>query len=100
MKLQNTTEIYRGCNKSEIDTAIFGQSWTTSVNRAEQFAYEHYADEDWFRKENRVILKAEINREDIYYSNQKHYEREIVVNPSKLFNIELYKKHEDISDEK
>ncbi len=98
--LYNPLTIYRGCDKVEIDNNLYGQAWTTSDSVSEEFAWNHYKDNDWFNSNNRVVLVAKINREDIYYSKQTSHEREIVVNSSKLFNVGFYTKDEDMQYEK
>ncbi len=92
--------IYRGCNLSEIQNKEYGQAWTTAYMRAKEFAVEHYLNEDWFKIEYRVVLKAKINKGDIYYSDQSNHEKEIVVEPSCLLDIKLFKTYKDILDEK
>ncbi len=81
--------IYRGCDISEIKDNKYRQAWTTSYKCAKEFAFTHYESEDWFINENRVIMKAEINKNGIYYSDQQDHEKEIVTETSRLQNIKL-----------
>ncbi len=84
--LEKMTTIYRGCDNSELITNTYGQAWTTSKEIARLFAYEHYSSFNWFNLSNRIVITAIIEKEDIYFSDQKG-EFEIVVNTSKLKNV-------------
>jgi hypothetical protein len=86
--LSNPVAIYRGCNYGEYETKKYGQSWTTSIPIAQLFAYTHYEHQPWFDSRNRVVLKAEIPRSAIYYSNQEG-EFEVVVDIKHLAQIEI-----------
>lgn len=57
----------------------YGQSWSTSKNVAEQFAYVHYQNQPWFNLQDRAVLQSTIPRTAIFYSKQE-CEFEIVVN--------------------
>jgi hypothetical protein len=85
--LSESIQIYRGCDISEFIDRKYGQSWSTSVNVAEEFAYQHYASHSWYDKDKRCVLTATIKKEDVYFSRQDHHEREIAVNTGKLINI-------------
>jgi len=98
--LDDISIIYRGCSISEINNKEYGQAWTTSYMCAKEFAVEYYLNEEWFKIENRVVLEAKINKDDIYYSDQLNHEKEIVVEPSCLFDIKLFKTYKDLLDEK
>ena len=80
--------IYRGCEISEHLDEKYGQSWSISKNVAAEFAYQHYSSQPWFNKNNRCILKAEIKKEDVYFSRQNHHENEIAVNTENLINVQ------------
>lgn len=86
--LSDSINIYRGCNTSEFDRNIYGQSWSTSKQVATEFAYQHYASQPWYEKDNRCILKATIKKENIFFSRQNHYEKEIAVNIDKLVHVQ------------
>lgn len=85
--LDDPITIYRGCNYRELEQNNFGQSWTTNKKIAEAFAFHHYASQPWFNKKERIIIKALINKKDVYYSNQASAEKEVSVNPNKLINV-------------
>lgn len=87
--LGDTITVYRGCNFNEFNQKRFGQSWTTDKKIARQFAFHHYANQAWFKTEDRIILQATINKKDIYYSDQVSSEKEISVNPEKLNNVAI-----------
>ncbi len=79
--------LYRGCGHTEFSNQEFGQSWTTSEDRAKDFAYRHYASQPWFNKNQRVVLKAVYPRDKVLFSDQS-IEFEVVVDPNYLKNIE------------
>ena len=85
--LTNNITIYRGCDISEYNNKQYGQSWTTKQMIAYAFAYQHYQPHPWFNQQNRIILKADIDRADVYYVGSGP-EDEIAVNPSKLNNVQ------------
>jgi len=86
--LDEVVKIYRGCSPNEHKSKKYGQSWSTSKNVAEQFAYAHYQSQPWFNPENRVVLQATIPRSAIFYSNQ-NCEFEIVVNVNLLGEVRV-----------
>ena len=77
--LDEVVKIYRGCSADENHSKKYGQSWSTSKDAAEQFAYVHYQNQPWFNPENRVVLQSTIPKSAIFYSKQ-HCEFEVVVN--------------------
>lgn len=79
--------LYRGADISELKFLNFGQSWTTKEDVAREFAYRHYANQNWFVKENRIILKTEYARCFVYYANQAP-EYEVAINTSKIGKVE------------
>lgn len=85
--LPSSIDIYRGCNISEFESNMYGQSWSTSKQVATEFAYQHYASQPWYEKEKRCLFKATIKKEDIFFSRQSHYEKEIAVNVAKLVHV-------------
>ena len=52
------------------------------------FAYQHYQPQPWFNQQNRIILKADIDRADVYYVGSSP-EYEIAVKPAKLNNVQI-----------
>jgi len=85
--LPSTIEIYRGCDVSELSKKQYGQSWSTSIDVAKEFAFIHYASQPWFKKEKRCILNAKIDKNDVLFSRQSHHEREVAVQVNRLKNI-------------
>ncbi|GKW20712.1 hypothetical protein PEC302107_24410 [Pectobacterium araliae] len=81
--LDETLELYRGCDISEFENMNFGQAWTTSLDVAKAFAYDHYSNQIWFDKNKRVILKTTYSREYVLFSDQT-IEYEVVIDTSKL----------------
>lgn len=88
-KLENEIEIYRGCNIKEYNNKDYNQSWTTKKEIAQDFAYQKYESQSWFKKEDRCILQATIKKEYVYYAKQTDHECEIVVNSKRLKNIKI-----------
>lgn len=82
--------IYRGTSSNEILARKFGQSWTTCREVAHDFAFSHYVGQLWFERRKRVVLEAVIARDDVYFSDQSHCEREVVVNVQKLRNVGIF----------
>ena len=88
-KLENEMEIYRGCNIQEYNNKDYNQSWTTKKETAQNFAYQKYELQPWFKKEDRCILQAIIEKKYIYYAKQTDHECEVVVNSKGLKNIKI-----------
>lgn len=65
----------------------YGQSWSTSIQIAKEFAYQYYAHQPWHKKEKRCVLQVTIRKEAVLFSKQSHYEKEVAVNTKKLFNV-------------
>lgn len=86
--LPNSIDIYRGCDVSELSSKIYGQSWSASIEVANEFAYQHYNSQPWYKKDKRCVLKATIKKENIFFSRQNHYEKEIAVNIEKLVHVQ------------
>ena len=80
--------VYRGCSKREFESGNFKQSWSTSIDVANEFAFGHYAHQPWFSVNERVIVKAIIPKHGIYLTRLDHHEREVVLNPDLLSHIE------------
>ena len=86
--LSSSIDVYRGCDISEFIGKRYGQSWSTSIEVAKKFAYQHYNSQPWYKKEKRCVLKATIKKESVFFSRQNHYEKEIAVNIEKLSNVQ------------
>jgi hypothetical protein len=86
--LAETVEIYRGCGMNEHIIQKYGQSWSTSKNVAEQFAYVHYQNQPWFNIQNRAVLQSTISKSAIFYSKQE-CEFEVVINVNLLGKVQV-----------
>lgn len=87
--LDSVITLYRGCDQSEYISKAFGQSWSTSEEVAREFAFTHYSSQNWFDSGSRCLLTAKIDRDHVYYSNQRKHEREVVVDTEKLRDLEI-----------
>ncbi|HIF9371184.1 TPA: hypothetical protein ACX6RS_003280 [Photobacterium damselae] len=87
--LDEEVVLYRGCNLTEYESKDFGQAWSTSKDRATDFAYKHYASQAWFDRNSRVVLRAVYPRDKVLFSDQR-IEFEVVVDPKYLVNVEKY----------
>ena len=79
--------LYRGCGLTEYVSKDFGQAWSTSKDRATDFAYRHYVSQPWFDRNSRVVLSAVYPRDKVLFSDQR-IEFEVVVDPKYLANVE------------
>ena len=79
--------LYRGCSISEYENTNYGQAWSTSKERAYDFAFQHYASQPWFDKNKRVVLKTKYPKDKVLYSDQS-VEYEVVIQPEHLAEIE------------
>lgn len=84
--LPQTFTLYRGCDISELENESFGQAWTTSLEVAKKFAYVHYSSQDWFDLNNRVVLEAIYDKDNVLFSDQSN-EYEVVVDIEKLDSV-------------
>ena len=76
--------IYRGTNINEFDSKIFSQAWTLDKNIAQKFAFVHYIGQPNYKNTSRVVIKAKISKNDIYFYDRGLSEQEVVVNPLKI----------------
>ncbi|MBJ9633003.1 hypothetical protein [Citrobacter freundii] len=88
--LNETLTLYRGCDISEFKDKEFGQAWTTSLNVAEDFAYNHYSGQEWFDTEKRVVLKTTYSKNHVLFSDQS-IEYEVAIDTKKLDHVQRYK---------
>lgn len=84
--LEEVLTIYRGCDITEFENNLFGQSWTTSLDVAKKFAFTHYRNQEWFNENSRVVLVATYSRNHVLFSNQS-IEYEVVVDMDKLLVV-------------
>lgn len=87
--LPSIIRLYRGCSVSEYESGTYGQAWTTSIDRAKDFAYTHYQGQEWFKIEDRIVLETTYARDDVLFSNQS-VEFEVVVDVNKLGKANKY----------
>lgn len=85
-KLDEILTLYRGCDISELENMNFGQAWTTSLDVAKAFAYDHYSNQSWFDEKTRVVLETIYPREYVLFSDQS-IEYEVVIDVSKLDSV-------------
>jgi len=78
--------LYRGCDIGELETGVYGQAWSTSLDVATAFAYTHYQNQDWFYVERRVVLEMNCARENVFFSDQS-VEYEVVVDVARLGSV-------------
>jgi len=76
--LDSMIKIYRGCDVGEFDKESYGQAWTTSLDVAKNFAFEHYQSQQWFKTENRIVVETIYSRDHLLFSQQS-VEFEVVV---------------------
>ncbi len=87
--LPEVIRLYRGCSVNEYDTGEYGQAWTTSIDRAKDFAYNHYQGQDWFNIDDRIVLETMYSRDNVLFSDQS-VEFEVVVDVRKLGEVNKY----------
>jgi len=87
--LPEVVRLYRGCGVNEYETGEYGQAWTTSIDRAKDFAYNHYQGQGWFNIDDRVVLETMYSRNNVLFSDQS-VEFEVVVDASKLGKVNKY----------
>jgi len=87
--LSQEFKIYRGCDIRELQDKSYGQSWSTSLSVAREFAFRHYQSQDWFDESRRVVLEATYSREDVLFSDQSG-EFEVVVDVNRLHAIQVH----------
>jgi len=85
-RLNNEVVIYRGTSKDEYNSKTFGQSWTLDEEIANKFAFEHYEGQPDYENTTRVILKAKINKQHIYYYKEENKEQEVIVNSNMIIS--------------
>jgi hypothetical protein len=87
--LPEIIQLYRGCSVNEYESGDYGQAWTTSIDRAKDFAYNHYQGQDWFNIKDRIVLDTKYSRDNVLFSDQS-IEFEVVVDVSKLGKVNKY----------
>lgn len=92
--LDTEVVIYRGTSEDEYNSKIFGQSWTIDEHIAKEFAFIHYSRQEDYNDTVRVVVKAKINKDNIYYFDKDDQEKEVIVNESQIIisSIELINK--------
>ncbi len=87
--LDSEVLLYRGCDISEYHTGDFKQSWTTSLDVAKLFAFQHYQGQEWFDPKKRIVIQTKYCRDDVLFSDQS-IEFEVVVDIEKLQYVRKY----------
>ena len=80
-------DIYRGTSVEELSSENFRQSWSLDKDIAKEFAYIHGADYENRSGTTRCVLTAKISRHHVFWTGKLSYEKEVVVDTSKLENI-------------
>ncbi len=76
--------IYRGTNINEFNSKIFSQAWTLNKKIAQDFAFVHYVGQPNYINTLRVVIKAKVSKNDIYFHDSSLLEQEVVINPLKI----------------
>jgi len=87
--LPSNITLYRGCGDNEHKNKCYGQAWSTSVDRAKDFAYKHYQGQEWFNIEERIVLETIYARDNVLFSDQS-IEFEVVVDVKKLGAVNVH----------
>ncbi len=89
--LDEELTVYRGTRRKEYDAKVYGQSWSLSKEVAHKFAFSQYAHSEEYIGTRRVVLKANILRNDVlfYAKDDQHKEQEVIVESSEIHNIFL-----------
>ncbi len=82
--LDNEITVYRGTSFTEYESGIFSQSWSLDKDIARKFAFVHYMRQTSYSNTKRVLLKTEINKNDIFYYNKDNNEKEVIINPNNI----------------
>ncbi len=92
-QLDDEIVIYRGMSEEEYLGNSYGQSWTTDIDTAEKFAYQHYSEHSKYEGSMRVVAKTKINKKNIYYCEVDD-EKEIIIDERRIHldNVKLYNK--------
>ncbi len=89
--LDEELTVYRGTSKKEYESGVYGQSWTLDMAIASRFAFSQYSHSLEYIGTERVVLQANINRENIllYEKLDQHKEQEVIVRSGELENVIL-----------
>ena len=85
--LNDIITIYRGTTEDEFNSNNFGQAWSLKKSIADEFAFEFYQNSDNYKDVVRVVIQAQINKNDIYNYRNNHREAEVIINPTKLIDV-------------
>lgn len=83
-KLDNKVIVYRGTSNDEYESRKFSQAWTTSKDIAYQFAFMHYQGYPKYQNTERVLVKAKIDKQFIYYYNEDENEKEVILDEREI----------------
>lgn len=85
--LDEELTLYRGCSTDEFNSKEYRQSWTTRLDVACIFAFQHFHNLDL---NNRVVIKAKINKSDIAWNREIEGEMVLIPNTTPLLDeVEL-----------
>lgn len=85
--LPKVLTLYRGCDISEFKNKSYGQAWTTSLEVAREFAYNHYRNQDWFDEKNRAVLEAKNYSKNYVLFSCQSIEYEVVIDVDRLIDV-------------
>jgi hypothetical protein len=93
-RLNDIITIYRGTSEDEFNSNKFSQAWSLEKSIADEFAFKLYQNSDNYKDVVRVVIQAQINKNDIYHYRNNHREAEVIINPTKLIDgsISIIKK--------
>lgn len=84
--LPNEITIYRGTSLDEYNSNSFGQSWSLKENIAYEFAFGYYKSSPKYINQDRVVLKAKIHKNYIFFYVNNGREEEVIIDSSKILS--------------
>lgn len=83
-ELDEEIVIYRGTSQNEYDSGDFGQSWSISKEKAEEFAFINYSHQKHYQNTLRVVLSTTINKNAVFFYKKNGKENEVIVDTKQL----------------
>lgn len=87
--------IYRGMSENEYLGGSFGQAWTTDIEIANKFAFQHYANHPKYEDTVRVVAKTKIHKKNIYWY-EDYYENEVLIDEREVSKSEVELVHREV----
>ena len=91
LRERNEITIYRGVRSDKNSCPTEGFSWTLDLNIARFFAYK-YNQTCYKVYDYGYVLKAVVDPKDIYFYLNNRKEKEVVISPASVHNIEVIEK--------